>query len=163
MRDLRLLMLFGMVAFAVACGGGEAPAPEAEMEMEMAEDAPPEPTGPPRVFFVAPNDGDEISVDIGVDFEFGVENYEVSPVPEEVESPRAGMGHYHLGVDADCMPAGEIVPQADPWIHFGDGSNTIEMQLEPGGYRFSVQMADDEHRTLEGMCETIEVEIADGI
>lgn len=161
MRDQKMLMMVvGVAVFAVACGGAEAPEPEPDMDMA---DAALEPTGPPRVFFVAPSDGDEISVDIGVNFEFGVENFEVSPVPEEVETPRGGMGHYHLGVDTDCLPVGEIVPQADPWIHFGDGSNTIEMQLEPGRYTFAVQMADDLHATLDGMCETIEIEVADGI
>ena len=37
------------------------------------------------------------------------------------------------------------------------------MQLEPGTHTFAVQIGDDEHRTLEGLCETIEVELADGI
>ena len=96
-------------------------------------------------------------------FEFGSEHYEIGAVPETVEQVREGVGHYHLGVDAECLPAGEIVPQADPWIHFGDGSNTIDMSLEPGEHRFSVQMADDEHRTLEGLCETITVMLEEGI
>ena len=152
-----------LTATAIACGGGEAE-PEAEMEMEMAEpEAAPEPMDEPRVFFVAPADGQEISVDIPVSFEFGAENFEIGAVPETVEQIREGVGHYHLGVDAECLPAGEIVPQADPWIHFGDGSNTIDMSLEPGEHRFSVQMADDEHRTLEGLCDTITVMLEEGI
>ena len=165
MRDLKTVMLFGMVAFAVACAGGEAPAPEADMDMEeeMTEAAP-EPTSQPRVFFVAPEDGAEISVDIGIHFEFGAENFEVSPVPEEVESPREEMGHYHLGVNSDCLPAGEIIEQGtQSWIHFGDGSNIYHHLDEPGRHTFALQMADDEHRTIEGLCETIEVELADGI
>ena len=158
-------MLVGVAVFAVACGGGEAPEPEHDMDMEeeMTEAAP-ESTGPPRVFFVAPGDGDEISVDIGINFEFGVENFEVSPVPEEVETPREGMGHYHLGVNTDCLPAGEIIEQGTPsWVHFGDGSNTYHHLDEPGRHIFALQMADDEHRTIDEMCETIEVELADGI
>ena len=152
-----------LTATAIACGGGDAPEPEGE-EMEMAEpEAAPEPVDQPRVFFVAPEDGQEISVDVPVVFEFGSENIEVGAVPETVEHVRDGVGHYHLGVDAECLPGGEIVPQADPWIHFGDGSNTIEMSLEPGDHRFSVQMADDEHRTIEGLCETITVMLEEGI
>lgn len=152
-----------LAATAMACGGGEAPEPEAE-EMEMTEpEAAAEPMDEPRVFFVAPQDGEEISVDVPVVFEFGMEHFEIGAVPETVEQVREGVGHYHLGVDADCLPAGEIVPQADPWIHFGDGSNTIEMSLEPGEHRFSVQMADDEHRTIEGLCETISVMLEEGI
>ena len=162
MKEVIKATMLLTLGLSVACGGGEeAPASGGEMEMEsMPEEAPaPE----PRVFFVAPRDGAEISVDVPVVFEFGSENFEISPVPEEAAAPREGMGHYHLGVDTECLPVGEIIPQGDPWIHFGDGSNTIEMFLEPGEHTFAVQMGDDEHRTLEGLCETISIELADGI
>ena len=164
MKKLSMLMLVSVGTLAVACGGS-APEPESDMDMEEEmTDAAPEPTGPPRVFFVAPADGDEISVDIGINFEFGAENFEVSPVPEEVETPREGVGHFHLGVNTDCMPAGEIIEQGtQSWIHFGDGSNVYQHLDEPGRHTFALQMADDEHRTIDGMCETIEVELADGI
>jgi len=152
-----------LMATAVACGGGEAPGPEGgEMEIEEPEAAS-EPMGEPRVFFVAPRDQEEISVDIPVAFEFGTENFEISAVPETVEQARQSMGHFHLGVDAECLPVGEIIPQSDPWIHFGDASNTIEMSLEPGEHLFAVQIGDDEHRTLDGLCETITVMLEEGI
>ena len=154
----------GFVAVATACGGGGGEAPESASEMEMAEpESAPEPMGDPRVFFVAPRDGEEISVDIPVAFEFGTENFEISPVPETVPPVRESLGHFHLGVDTDCLPAGEVIPQSDPWIHFGDGSNTIEMSLEPGEHQFAVQIGDDEHRTLDGLCETITVMLEEGI
>ncbi len=164
MRDLKQVAMLGILGFSLACGGGgDMPASD-EGEMESApEPVADEPMGDPRVFFVAPEDGAEIAVDLGVSFEFGTENFEISPVPEEVESPRADIGHFHLGVNTECLPVGEVIPQADPWVHFGDGSNTIDMQLEPGRHTFAVQIGDDEHRTLEGLCETIEVELADGI
>ena len=74
------------------------------------------------------------------------------------------MGHYHLGVNATCLPSGQIIESGNPsWIHFGDGSNTIEMPLVPGEHTFAVQLADDEHRTLEGLCETITIMIEEGI
>lgn len=160
-----LAVVAALAVTAAACGGGETPAPEGgEMEMEMPEpESSPEPMGPPRVFFVAPQDGEEISVDVPVAFEFGTENYEISPVPETVEQARMNMGHFHLGVDTDCLPVGEVIPQSDPWIHFGDGSNTIEMSLEPGEHMFAVQIGDDEHRTLDGLCETITVMLEEGI
>ena len=163
MKDLTQSALL-LLVLAVACGGGdEAPAPDGGMETEPAAPPASEPMAEPSVFFVAPEDGAQISVDIPLVFEFGVENYEISPVPENVESVRAGIGHYHLGVNTECLPIGEIIPQADPWIHFGDGSNTIEMSMEPGEHTFAVQMGDDEHRTLEGLCETITIELAEGI
>ena len=154
------LLLVLLVATAVACGGAEAPAPEGEMDSAASD---PAPAATPRVFFVAPQDGQMISVDNPVVFEFGMENYELSPVPEEVEQPRAGMGHHHLGVDTECLPAGEVIPQADPWVHFGDASTTIEMMLEPGEHTFALQLGDDEHRTQDGLCETITIRIEEGI
>ena len=164
------LRLKGMLAVAVlaavgvaACGGGmEEAAPESAAE-PMEEAAAEESSGEPRVFFVAPRDETDHATEIPLGFTFGVENFEIGVVPEEVTSVREGVGHYHLGVDAECLPAGEIIPSADPWVHFGDGSDGMEMQLEGGEYRFTVQIGDDEHRTLEGLCETITVRMEDGI
>ncbi|HIE91465.1 MAG TPA: DUF4399 domain-containing protein [Acidobacteria bacterium] len=143
---------------AVGCGGGDAESGDAG-SVEMAE----APAAEPRVFFAAPRDQTDHATEIPLGFTFGTENYEISPVPGEAGTPRADMGHYHLGVNAECLPVGEIIPAADPWVHFGDGSDGMEMTLEGGEYRFSVQIGDDEHRTLEGLCETITVRMEDGI
>ena len=147
---------------AAACGGGmEEAAPEsaaAPMEEAAADES-----MEPRVFFRAPRDETDHATEIPLGFTFGVENFEIGVVPEEVTSVREGVGHYHLGVETECLPAGEIIPAADPWVHFGDGSDGMEMQLEGGEYRFTVQIGDDEHRTLEGLCETITVRMEDGI
>lgn len=112
-----------------------------------------------RVFFVAPKDG--ATVKSPVRFEFGAEEYTIAAVPEgTVEHPRTGTGHFHLGVDADCLPAGEVIPKGTPgWVHFGKGDNTIDMQLTPGTHRFSVQAGDDQHRTAAGLCETISITV----
>ena len=73
---------------------------------------------------------------------------------------RANTIHYHLGTDTDCLPAGMAIPKADPWIHFGDGKNVIEMSLAPGPHRIAVQAGDDMHRTIAGLCEVINVTVA---
>ena len=152
-----------VAAGAVGCGGGDGAAESGGEEPAAMAEAPEAPAAEPRVFFVAPRDETDHATEIPLGFTFGIENFEVSPVPGEVPSPRADMGHYHLGVNAECLPAGEIIPAADPWVHFGDGSDGMEMQLEGGEYRFSVQIGDDEHRTIEGLCETITVRMEDGI
>lgn len=156
-----------LAAAAVACGGDESTAPEGggtDSGMETAEPDGAVSMGEPRVFFVAPRDRAEISVDIPLNFEFGIENYEIGAVPESVDEPRPGVGHYHLGVDTTCLPSGQIIESGNPsWIHFGDGSNTIEMSLEPGEHMFALQVADDEHRTPDGLCETITVMLEEGI
>jgi hypothetical protein len=115
-----------------------------------------------RVFFVQPKNGDTIKS--MSTFRFGNEAVTVSPVPPgelKPEQVRPNMTHYHLGVDTDCLPAGQVIPKADPWIHFGDGKDTIEMQLKPGPHKLVLQSGDDLHRTVAGLCETINVTVVE--
>jgi hypothetical protein len=115
-----------------------------------------------RVFFVEPKNGDTIKS--MSTFRFGNEGVTVSPVPPGNLTPdqvRPNMTHYHLGVDTDCLPAGVVIPKADPWIHFGDGKDTIEMQLKPGQHKLVLQSGDDLHRTISGLCETITVTVVE--
>ena len=93
MRACLILLSLGLVTALVTCGGGEAP----DAGMDMATDAAPTNMAP-RAYFVAPEDGANISVDHPVVVEFGVEHYQIAAVPEEVEQPRPNVRHYHLGV-----------------------------------------------------------------
>jgi hypothetical protein len=112
-----------------------------------------------RVFFVSPKNGETIKN--GHQAEFGSEMFTIAAVPEgEVTEVRAATGHFHLGIDADCLPEGSAIPKADPWIHFGKGTNTIELNLAPGPHKLSVQAGDDKHTTMSGLCETINVTVA---
>ncbi|HJN44713.1 MAG TPA: DUF4399 domain-containing protein [Vicinamibacterales bacterium] len=156
---IRGLLTLAVLATVVACGGGSAES-EGEAVAAAGDDAQ---SGPSRVFFVVPRHETAHSTDLPLGLTFGVERFEIGAVPETASMPRAGLGHYHLGLNTECLPVGEIIPKADPWIHLGDGSDGLEMQLEAGEYRFTVQMGDDEHRTLEGLCETITVRMEDGI
>ena len=70
------------------------------------------------------------------------------------------MGHFHLGVDKECLSAGQEIVRGTPdWIHFGDGKDQIEMQLTPGRHTLAVQVGDDLHRAVEGLCQTITVTV----
>src|SRR6185436_19454460 len=94
--------------------------------------------------------------------EFGSSGVTVAAVPPGELTPeqvRANTIHYHLGTDADCLPAGTAIPKAYPWVHFGDGKNVIEMQLPPGQHKLAVQAGDDMHRTIAGLCEVITVTV----
>jgi len=151
---------------AAACGGN-APQPESQSPPATAAPAADAShaghTGG-RVFFVSPKNGDTIKPTHR--FEFASDMFTIAAVPEgevKPEQVRAGTGHFHLGVDTDCLPAGETIPKGVPtWIHFGTGSNFIEMTgLKPGAHKFVVQAGDDLHRTAEGLCETITVTVAE--
>ena len=144
-RIVKAVVLGAWTLSVAACGGSEAP-----------------PAGAAgTVFFVSPKNGDTIKPMSTI--EFGSTGATVSPVPPGQLTPeqvRAGMIHYHLGVDTDCLGPGVAIPKADPWIHFGDGKNVIEQALAPGPHRLAVQAGDDLHRTLPGMCQVINVTVA---
>jgi len=153
------IVVGAMVAILVvtiqACGTGsvEESVPVSQDEVQAVSES-------PRVFFVQPEEGSEVQSP--VHFEFGIEDFMIAPVPEgTVEEARSGMGHHHLGVDTDCLPAGTEIPKADPWIHFGKGNNVIDVQLTPGSHTFVLQTGDDRHHTIEGLCATVTVSVVE--
>ncbi len=124
---------------------------EAAMEVEVE--------GGPLVFFVAPEDG--ATVTSPVLLRFGAENFTIEPVGEG--DIHEGMGHFHIAVNAPCLEPGIVIPTADPWIHFGDGSAEIEMQLPIGEATLCLQIGDGEHRTLggEGLSSVITLNVVE--
>ena len=111
----------------------------------------------PTVGFVSPTDGATVSSPVSM--EFIVSNLNISPVPAEVETPREGMGHHHVGIDTECLAVGEAIPKADPWVHFGDGSKVFETLLLAGPHTLTLQIGDDEHVTQDGLCTTISITV----
>jgi len=148
------------VAFA-ACSSE--PAPPATTTAAPASSAPAATTtasGTPRVFFVSPEDG--ATVKSPVKLVFGIENYTLAPVPAgDVTEARPMTGHHHVGVDTDCLPPGTVIPKAAPWVHFGKGDNTIEMQLPKGQHKLALELGDDKHTTIAGLCKTITVNVTE--
>ena len=119
----------------------------------------PAPAGP-RVFFVQPPDG--ATVRSPVTLEFGAADFQIAAVPQgEVTETRPNLGHHHVAIDADCLAPGSVIPRAAPWVHFGDGKNVIDMQLPAGPHRLTLQIGDDLHRTIEGLCATISVNVTE--
>ncbi len=142
-----------------ACGGGESSesayeAPDAEQAMEdeasAADDA-------PRVYFVGLEDQAEIPTLINL--QFAAENFIIEPVGDGTINE--GAGHYHIAIDGECLEPGIVIPTADPWIHFGDGSDSIELELSPGEHHLCLQIGDGEHRTLDepGLAQYIMVNV----
>jgi hypothetical protein len=109
-------------------------------------------------FFVSPEDGDTVSSPFTV--EFGVENVTLT----EVGAPAVGEGHLHVVADIGCYDTGEIIPgpseedEAEGRFHLGDGSDSRQIELEPGTYELCVQLADGVH-TAYGQTATITVTV----
>ena len=136
-------------SIAVAACGGSSPASTA---------AP----GGGKVFFSEPKNG--ATVKSPVHIVFASDMFTIAPVPPGEIAPeavRANTGHFHLGVDTDCLAPGSVIPKANPWVHFGKGDNSIDMQLTPGKHKLAVQAGDDRHATMTGLCEVINVTVTE--
>jgi len=112
----------------------------------------------PKIFFVEPKSG--ASVTSPVHMKFGISDYEIAPVPQgDVKESRPAVGHYHIGVDTTCLPANTVIPKASPWVHFGDGKSEFDLQLPPGKHKIVLQLGDDLHKTVAGLCTTLSVNV----
>ena len=109
------------------------------------------------MFFVEPKNG--ATVTSPVHMKFGSEGIEIAAVPAgEVTKTRPGVGHYHVGIEQDCLPAGKTIVKGTPsWVHFGEGKSEFDTQLSPGKHKLSLQLGDDLHNTIPGACSTITV------
>jgi hypothetical protein len=108
---------------------------------------------------VQPQDG--ATVKSPVKLEFGIADYQLAAVPPGAMEARPGLGHHHVGVDTDCLPAGTEIPMASPWVHFGKANTTIDMQFPPGPHKLTLQLGNDLHRAIEGLCTTINVTVVE--
>jgi len=115
--------------------------------------------GKPRIFFIEPKNN--ATVKSPVHLKFGIENYKIAAVPEgDVKTARPGVGHFHVGVDQYCLKPGMTIVKGTPqWVHFGKGDSEIDMQLTPGKHKLSLQLGDDLHNTVPGLCSTITVNV----
>ena len=134
-----------------ACGGQEAEAP---VEESPVKDAPAEsavvveePAGMPRsesisgasVFFITPEDG--ATVTNPIDIEFGISG--MSVVPAGVDEPHSG--HHHLLIDTQLPPLDQPIPADANHIHFGDGSTSTQITLDPGEHTLLLLLGDHLH------------------
>ena len=148
-------------SIAVAACGGSSPEsqPAGTPAAAPAADHTAHPGGG-KVFFAEPKSG--ATVKSPVHIVFGSDMFTIAAVPPgEVTDVRANTGHFHLGTDTDCLPVGSVIPKASPWVHFGMGNNSIDMQLTPGPHKLVVQAGDDKHATMTGLCETITVTVTE--
>jgi hypothetical protein len=105
------------------------------------------------VSIVSPEDGATVQSPVPVTMEAeGLELEPAGPV-------REGAGHFHLMVDADCVPAGEQIPADATHRHLADGADETEVALPPGEHRLCLQAGNGAHEALDATHEiTITVE-----
>lgn len=147
------LLVVCLVVVAAACDGGDDPVMEdgddAEETEETAdgyalEDQPDE----AGIFVASPDAG--ATVESPVEIEFEAEGVELA----EAGEPAAGEGHAHVLVDQGCPDPGDTMPgpsddaEADGIYHLGDGSSTIELDLEPGDHDLCAQLGDGAHQAF---------------
>jgi len=67
----------------------------------------------------------------------------------------AGSGHHHLLINAgDSITAGGIIPKDSAHVHFGKGQTEYVLNLAPGKYKLTLQLADGLHRSYGGRLAT---------
>jgi len=155
---------FALVALLVSVAACSSSTPESSKPASStpAAAAPATPASTtPRVFFVEPKDG--ATVKSPVHLKFGTENFMIMAVPPDpVTEVRKDMGHYHVGVEQDCLPAGtEIVKGTPSWVHFGKGDDQMDLQLTPGQHKLALQIGDDKHVTMTGLCQQITINVTE--
>jgi uncharacterized protein DUF4399 len=141
-KQLVLLVALLVAAFGIVSGAQEKKA-----------------TAKGRVFFIEPKNGATVTSPLHM--KFGSEGIKIEAVPPgDVTTTRPGVGHYHVGIDQSCLPAGKNIVKGTPsWVHFGKAESEFDTQLTPGKHRLSLQIGDDLHNTMPGFCQTITVNV----
>lgn len=132
---------FAVFLFLAGCGEQQAAAPAADTPAAVEPAAIPRTASPAgaSVFFISPVGGDTVTSPVSI--EFGIDG--MSVVAAGVNDPQSG--HHHLLVDTDLPDLGLPVPADAQHIHFGDGSTSTELNLEPGEHSLQLLLGDHLH------------------
>ena len=101
------------------------------------------PTGP-SVRFVEPLDGATVPPT------FTVAMTATGLLIEPAGEIHTGAGHFHILVDTDFVPAGEVIINDEQHRHYGKGQYTTTLHLDPGEHVLRLQFADGAHIAQEG-------------
>ncbi len=92
------------------------------------------------VYFITPQDGDEIEGDVIV--KFGLHGMGVAPAGTMKEKT----GHHHILIDVDTMPdMTKPLPATDNIRHFGGGQTEASFSLTPGKHTLQLLLANYAH------------------
>ncbi|MGI9237949.1 MAG: DUF4399 domain-containing protein [Woeseiaceae bacterium] len=95
--------------------------------------------GGARVFFITPADGDTVSNPITI--EFGIQGMNVVKAGDD----QADSGHHHLLIDTELPDLELPIPASPNHVHFGDGSTSTQITLEPGTHTLCLLLGDHRH------------------
>jgi hypothetical protein len=101
--------------------------------------------GEQSVAFGGIEDGAEVTSPVAVDFE--AEGFTIEPAGDGAITE--GAGHMHVMVDTGCVEVGQVIPSDEQHLHFGDGSTSAELELEPGEHTLCLQAGDGAHTALD--------------
>lgn len=97
----------------------------------------------PSVFFIRPDEGETVPATFTV--RMGTRGLKVEPAGEVHD----GAGHFHILIDTDFIPAGQVIPNDEQHRHFGTGATETQLTLPPGEHILRLQFADGVHTALE--------------
>ncbi|CAN5502302.1 hypothetical protein BH10CHL1_BH10CHL1_20880 [soil metagenome] len=69
---------------------------------------------------------------------------------EPAGEPQANAGHFHILVDQDFVPAGEVITKDAEHLHYGLGQTQATLDLKPGKHTLRLQFANGTHIALDG-------------
>ncbi|MDX8406178.1 MAG: DUF4399 domain-containing protein [Mariprofundus sp.] len=71
-----------------------------------------------------------------------------------------GTGHFHLILDNDYFPMGEIIPKDHEHLHYGKGQTEAELRMYPGKHTLTLQFANGHHKSYgKALSQTITVNV----
>ncbi|MEZ4614517.1 MAG: DUF4399 domain-containing protein [Caldilineaceae bacterium] len=59
-------------------------------------------------------------------------------------------GHFHILIDTDFVPAGDVIISDDQHLHYGKGQAVTRLELTPGEHVLRLQFANGAHIALDG-------------
>lgn len=69
---------------------------------------------------------------------------------EPAGAPQDNAGHFHILVDQDFVPAGEVITKDATHLHYGLGQTHATLELKPGKHTLRLQFANGAHIALDG-------------
>lgn len=138
----RMLMAMMLVMLAACGGGNDQEASTEPTDVATMEESTTAPAA--SVSFVVPADGATVTSPVKVQME--ATGVAIEPAAQGV---KPNSGHFHIIVDADCAPAGQIIPNDATHLHYGMAQKEAELTLTPGEHTLCLQVADAGHKATD--------------